>query len=342
MEPPNGGSTMSDPSYVPMPAPPPAPTAPEPPARTKRSGPVIVAIVAAVALIASIAAFALTRGGDAQAQPLALSFTQGQSQTYEIHQAIEADISAEVLGDQPFAMDVTQVVGWEVVSVAEDGTATIEVTVSEMSGTVNGAQIPAAPVPPIEMVIAPDGRIVSAGGLALGGAGQTQGFGFPGMGQLTPLLPDEGEAVEVGDSWTKEFSQEFPFGEGTIEFSATCTYERDETVDGREAAVIVTEMTVPLDLTLRFADLLEQLGPEAAGASGVDPALFADAQIAYGGEGTIVQTSFVDLQAQELLRSESSGSFDLQMSFSGIPGFDAVGANEVGFVGTFEQEMTLR
>jgi hypothetical protein len=56
------------------------------------------------------------------------------------------------------------------------------------------------------------------------------------MGQLTPLLPDEGEMVAVGDSWEKSFSQEFPFGEGTIEFTATSTYERDETVNGREAA----------------------------------------------------------------------------------------------------------
>jgi hypothetical protein len=326
----------------PMPAPPPEAAAPEPTARRRRSGPVIVAIVAVVALIAVAAAFTLTRGGDAQAQPLALSFTQGQSQTYEIHQTLEADIDSDALGDRPFAMDVTQVVGWEVVSVAEDGTATIEVTVSEMSGTVAGTPIPDTPVPPIEIVIASDGRVVSAGGLALGGAGQAQGLGFPGMGQLTPLLPDEGQAVEVGDSWTKEFSQEFPFGEGTIEFSATSTYERNETVDGREAAVIVTEMTVPLDLTLRFADLLEQLGPEASGASDLDPALFEDAEITYGGEGTVVQTSYVDLQAQELLRTEGSGTFDLVMGFSGIPGLEAAGATEVGFVGTFEQEVTLR
>ena len=333
---------MSDHPYTPMPAPPPEPARAESPAPRKRTGPLIGGIVAAIALVVGIAVVALTQGDSAEAQPLTLSFTQGQTQTYQIHQTMEADISSDVLGDQPMTMDITQVVGWEVVSVADDGTATIEVTVSEMSGTVNGTELPTTPVPPIEMVIAADGRIVSAGGLALGGAGQTQGFGFPGMGQLTPLLPDRGETVEVGDTWTKEFSQEFPFGEGTIGFSATSTYERDETVDGHEAAVIVTEMTVPMDFTLSFAALLEALGPTATGASGTDPSLFQEARITYRGEGTVAQTSFVDLQAQELLRTEGSGAFDLEMSFTGIPGLEAAGAAEVAFVGTFTQEMTLR
>src|SRR4029453_6150055 len=116
--------------------------------------------------------------------------------------------------------------------------------------------------------IASDGRVLSAGGLSLGGAGQTQGFGFPGMGQLTPILPDDGDAGSVGDTWDKEFSQDFPFGDGTIEYSATSTYLRNETVDGREAAVIQTQMTVPIDLTLDLAKLLDALDPEIAGAAG--------------------------------------------------------------------------
>jgi len=332
---------MSDSPQSTIPAPPPIPEPAAPaPAPSKRKALIAGAIVGVLILITGIAVYAFLQGDSAEAQPLALSFTQGESQTYEIHQTMDAEIASDVLGNQPMSMDITQVVGWEVVSVADDGTATIEVTVSEMSGTVNGIELPETPVSPIEMVIAPDGRIVSAGGLALGGAGQTQGFGFPGMGQLTPLLPDEGEIVAVGDTWEKEFSQDFPFGEGTIAFTATSTYERDETVDGREAAVIVTEMTVPMDFTMDFADLLESLGPEAAGLTGAD--LLDDAQISYGGEGAIKQTSFVDLEAQELLKTQSSGSFDIVMSFSGIPGLEVAGPAEVAFDGTFTQEMTLR
>jgi hypothetical protein len=328
------------------PIPPPLPSAPveetEPP--RKRKGLVAVAIGVAVVVLAGVAVFALTRSGTAEAQPLALAFEQGQNQTYEIDQTIDAEVASDVFGSESVSMDLSQVVSWEVTSVDQEGNATIEVTVSETSGTVNGEEIPQTEigtVPPVEIEIALDGRVISAGGLALGGAGQTQGFGFPGMGQLTPILPDAGEEVSVGDTWEKEFSQDFPFGEGTIDFSATSTYERDEEVNGTTAAVIVTDLTVPLDFTLSFADLLETLGPELAGATGSEQLdALGDASIAYGGQGAFTQTSFVDLEAKELLRTQSEGTFDIQMEFSGIPGVESAGT--VDFTGTFSQDLELR
>jgi hypothetical protein len=312
------------------------------PPPTRRRTPLVVAVaVVLLLLVIGAAVFAVTQGGDAEAQPLALSFTQGQEQTYAIHQTMEAQISSPLFGDQALSMDVTQVVGWRVVSVDGSGTATIEVTVSEMSGTLNGDEVPSTPAPPIEIEIAADGRVLSAGGLALGGAAETQGFGFPGMGQLTPILPDDGDAVSVGDTWDKEFSQDFPFGEGTIEFSASSTYARNETVNGRVAAVIETEMTVPLDVTLDLASLVAALGPELAGATGsgsLDD--LGDGKIAYAGGGTLTQTSFVDLAAAELLESQSEGEFEISMRFEGIPGI-ADAPVEMDFSGTFTQDLEL-
>jgi hypothetical protein len=327
------------------PIPPPPPSAPVEPAEPPgRRGPLVaVAIGVAVVVLAGVAVFALTRSDSAEAQPLAFAFEQGESQSYEIDQTIDAEIASDVFGSESISMDVSQLVSWEVTSVDGEGNATIEVTVSEVSGSLNGQPIPgdAASVPAVEIEIAPDGRVLSAGGLALGGAGQTQGFGFPGMGQVTPILPDEGEEVSVGDTWEKEFSQEFPFGEGTIEFSATSTYERDEEVNGRTAAVIVTDLTVPLDFTLSFSDLLETLGPELTGATGAGQLdALADASIDYGGQGAFTQTSFVDLEAKELLRTQSEGTFDIAMTFSGVPGLESAGT--VDFTGTFSQDLELR
>jgi hypothetical protein len=300
-----------------------------------------VAVGVVLLLVAGAAVFALTQGDSAEAQPLSLAFTEGDEQTYEIHQTMDAQISSPLFGDQDLSMDVTQVVGWRVVSVDGSGTATIEVTVSEMSGTLNGQEVPSTPAPPIEIEIAADGRVLSAGGLTLGGAAQTQGFGFPGMGQLTPILPDDGDAVAVGDTWDKEFSQDFPFGEGTIEFSATSTYARDETVDGREAAVIETEMTVPLDVTLDLAALVDALGPELAGATGSVPLDdLGGGKIGYSGGGTLTQTSFVDLAAGELLESQSEGEFEISMRLEGIPGI-ADAPVEMDFSGTFTQDLEL-
>jgi hypothetical protein len=50
----------------------------------------------------------------------------------------------------------------------------------------------------------------------------------------------------------------------------------------------------------------------------------------------------VDLAAHDLLKTQSSGDFDIAMSFTGIPGLGAAGPAEVAFDGTFTQEMTLR
>jgi hypothetical protein len=324
---------------VPMPAPPPAPE-PETPRRRPRV--IVLAVAVVLAVVASLVAFAITRSDTAEAQPLALSFTQGQERTYDVHQTMDANISSSLFGDQALSMDVTQVIGWKVLSVDDAGTATIEVTVSDVSGTLNGTEVPSAPAPAIEIRIAADGRVLSAGGLSLGGAVQTQGFGFPGMGQLTPILPDDGDAVSVGDTWDKEFSQDFPFGEGTIDFSATSTYVRNEIVNGREAAVIATQMTVPIDATLDLAELVDALGPEitgATGATGLDQ--LGDGSIAYLGRGTFTQTSFVDLDARELLKTHSRGRFDISMTLEGIPGL-AEGPVEMSFAGSFTQGLELR
>lgn len=329
---------MSDP-LVTDPIVPPPPPAPEVPAR-RRAGMVAGAVVVALALVAGAVAFVLLRDeSSAEARPLALAFTQGQSQTYTIHQTMQGQITSDLIGDMPMDLDTTQVVTWEVTSVDDDGVATIEMAVTEMSGTVNGMDIPASTgaVPPVEIVIAPDGRIVSAGGLALGGAGQTQGFGFPGMGQLTPILPDDGEAVAPGDSWDKEFSQDFPFGEGTISYTTSSTYDRNETLNGRDAAVIVTTMSVPIDFTMDFAEMLDAFGDDlgATGATGLQQ--LGDVSIAYSGSGDITQTSYVDLEAEELLRSESSGEFDISMEYRGMVGFEGT----MSFAGSFTQEMEV-
>jgi hypothetical protein len=329
-----------------QPAIPPPPDRSPPAPQRRRTGPIAISIGVVIALLIGATALALTQRGSAEAEPLALSFLEGQEQTYEIHQTMDGQISSELIGDQPFAMDLTQVVTWKVLSVDEEGLATIEVTVSEMSGSMNGAEIPSTPIPPVEIVIAPDGRVVSTGGFdlgALGGAGQTKGSGFPGMGQLTPILPDEGNEVAPGDSWEKEFSQELPFGSGAIEYTASSTYDRNETVNGRESAVIVTDFTVPFDLSIEFADVIDQLGNELSGltgSGGVDE--LGDASISMTGRGTFTQTSFVDLVAEELLRSQTSGEFELSMSLDGIPELGATGAVEMDFSGTFTQDLELR
>jgi hypothetical protein len=319
---------------------PPPPASTERPAgRSRRRGLVAGAIALAVALVAGSLVLVLGRGGSAEARPLALRFVAGESRTYELHQTMDGRVAADLFGEQAMTMEMTQVSTWDVVSVDAEGVATIEVTVTEFSGSMNGIEMPdsASSVPPIEFRVAPDGRILSAGGFALGGAAQTDGFGFPGMGQLTPILPDDGQAVAPGDTWEKEYAQEFPFGEGTIAFTSTNAYERNEEVNGREAAVIVSDVSVPLDFTIELDRMLEALGGEMpAGATGLDAV--ADATLAYAGGGEFSMTSWVDLEAKELLKSESAGDFDIEMRFEGLAGFEGA----MTFAGTFSQDLEVR
>ena len=335
-------SQTSTPGHPTLPPPPGGPQAtPEPQHRRRWIVPVAIGVV--VLLIAGVAWFAINRGDTAEAQPLALSFTQGQEQTYAIHTTMDAQMSSDAFGDQSLQMDLSETVGWKVTSVDEDRAATIEVTVSDLSGSLNGEPVPTEEIPPLEMKIAADGRVLSAGGIAFGGSRDTQGFGFPGMEQLTPILPDAGEKVSVGDSWEKTFSQDFPFGDGTVEFTASSTYARNETVDGREAAVIQTELSVPLDLTISLSELLKALGPELSGATGPGGHLgeLADASIAYDGHGSLSQTSWVDLEAKELLKTESDGDFDIDLGFQGIPGIGDAPV-DIAFTGTFTQSLDAR
>jgi hypothetical protein len=321
---------------------PPPPETPQAPSEPRRRGWIVpVAIAVAVLLVAGVAWAVLSRGDTAEAEPLALSFTQGEEQTYAIHVAMDANMSSDVFGEQPLEMDLSETVTWRVKSVDQDGTATIEITVSEVSGSLNGEPVPSTDIPSLEMVIASDGRVLSAGGIAFGGSPDTQGFGFPGMEQLTPILPDSGDAVSVGDTWEKTFSQDFPYGDGTIEFTASSTYLRNETVDGREAAVIESQMTVPLDLSINLSELLEALGPELAAATRADLGSLQDASIAYNGQGSLSQTSFVDLDAEELLRTRSDGDFDISLGFQGIPGIDEAPV-DIAFTGTFSQSLDVR
>src|ERR671938_130250 len=113
---------MSDRSFLP---PPPAAEPTDAPPRRRRTGIVVSAVVAVLALVGAFA-FVSTRGDDrAQAQALALSFTQGDSASYAIHLTMDGSVSGDAIGgDQPLDLDLTEHVTWSVTGVDEQGVAT--------------------------------------------------------------------------------------------------------------------------------------------------------------------------------------------------------------------------
>lgn len=312
------------------------PIPPEPPASRPRGPAFVVGTISlAIVLAAGFFVFRATRpetGGGART--LALSFSMGQTASYAISMSMNGTVDAAGLTGQPVDMDMSETISWTVTDVSPDGVATVRLDVSDVSGTFNGASAPtgATSMPSITMQIAPDGRILTAGGLSLSTEASSSGFGFPGMSQFTPLLP-EGK-VSPGDSWDKSFSQEFPFGDGKIEYRTHSTFEGYEDFHGTRAAVIRTQLEVPLDFTLNFADLLGALGGSntSTGPSGLTG--LEDASIDYGGQGSFTQKAWVDLNAEQMLKSDSTGSFDMTMSIEGVPDL-AVG--QMHFKGDFTQ-----
>jgi hypothetical protein len=183
--------------------------------------------------------------------------------------------------------------------------------------------------------VTPDGQIVDGNGLAFGATGSSGFGGFPGMDQVTPILPDH--EVAPGDEWDKHFSQTFPFGGGTIEYTAHSRFERYERVGNVRAAVVATSYTVPLDFSIDLADLAKAMGGNAGGLSGMGG---KDLTMTYGGSGTFNQTSWLDLEGRQLLKSASDGDFDMTISFPGLQ--EQLGTDEFHMQAAFSMAMTRR
>ena len=328
-------------TYTMLPAPPPVTEPPAP--RRRNRGFLVAALVVAILVVGGAEIVALD-GEEAQAGPLALAFTAGETQRYRIEQTMDVtlggDLAAGVTG--PMTIETAQTVSWEVTDVDADRVATVRVTSEDTSGSVNGIPIPSmGATPAIELRISASGRVLSVGGPALGGSSLDLSGGpfgqllqMPGSNQFTPLLPPDADA-QVGDSWDVSFSQDIPYGTGTVDVDATSTYDREETVDDAETAVIVTDSTIATDMRLDVDEIVDAL--VAAGVTGPTgmPDL-AGAGIVYEGSGTTTQTSWLDLDTRDLVKTSSEGDLDVTMSFEGFP--DVSGT--MTMTARFEQELT--
>ena len=310
---------------------------PEPPTHRRGRPQIVVAAVLALALIAGAGTYLFLRGrggaASGPATPLTLAFERGDETTYDLHMTMDGSLDMGSAGSQPLKMDVNESVGWRVVKVDKDGTATIRLSVGGVSGAVNGMPVPAdAGTGSSTLRITPDGRIVDSSGQTLGSTSGSPMGGFPGMDQVTPILPDH--PVAPGDSWDKRFSQELPFGQTKLEYTAHSTFDRYESVGGVRAAVITTTYEVPMRFSIDLGDVGSMFGAQGAPSPG------KKATIAYDGSGSFTQTSWLDLGSKQLLRGSSSGTFDLTMT---IPGLEAeTGTDSVSMSAEFTFDITRR
>lgn len=264
-------------------------------------------LLAALALVAG-AACSSPLGRAAASHPLLaaalkLKYTPGETITYGLGAATKLLVSVPGAGEQPVNSEFTATETLKVMSVDPDGTAAIDATISDLTGSANGKPIPAGTkIPTAHLKIAPDGRIVSAGSAAPGSVGSV-----PGGDQITPLLPSN--KVKPGDRWTRDYTRPNPFGAGTIDVHSTNQFVRYETIAGTKYAVIATSARVPFDLTVDLSRLASVLGISGGQAP--------SGSATYSGRVDPTLTSWINPADGELHEMKNSSAVDISMNVPG-------------------------
>jgi hypothetical protein len=270
-----------------------------------------VALLVVVALVAAAGAYlVLNRKSSAGGEALALSLVRDGSYSYDVHMEMGGTISAQ--GQQiPFNMQVDQTIGWKVESLDADGTATITVSTKIGSARINGQLGPPLPSQTSTIRVAKDGRILS-GGLEFRGF-ENSDFGslVPGSNQFLPLLPDQ--PVKPGDTWTKKFDQDLPFGMGRLRYSVDSSLLRYETIEGSRNAVLLSTLRLPLDMSIDLRKFLGSTGNSGQLPKGTNP------KMQFGGSLTMNQTAWFDQVHGELTKSSGEARFDMTIEFKDFP-----------------------
>jgi hypothetical protein len=312
---------------------------PATPPRRRRWRAVLVVALAVTLTAGGFFVLSRPRGPDVA---LALGFREGATYRYRLTMSTDGTIDTALV-DLPLVGEVTETVSYHVVDVAPDGAATIDVGIEDVSGSFSGQPIPASTDMEMRMVIGSDGELREVDGqpvpeaLQQGWADPSGAGGLPGM-QSFPLLPDG--PVGPGDEWVKDVEQPLPFGDGEIRLHSENEFVRYEDVGAVRTAVIESAITSPIDWTIDLAGLAE-LGRQLDGSDeGFVDVEGLPSSVSYRGRVEQDQTTWLDPDRGEVVRSELSGEFDITTRSEGGQGVGALfGALAVRMAG--EMQVTM-
>ena len=275
-----------------------------------------MAVALVVVLVAAAGGYAFfSRGSSSGGTAFALTLKRDKTYTYDIRISMDGAMSTQ--GQQvPLKMEMDQTIGWQVESTDSEGTATIAVTMQTRSAQFNGQPSPALPTQTTRIRVARDGRILSAD-FGLSGLGSNRpgdlGSLVPGTDQFMPLLPDH--PVKVGDTWTKAFDQDLPFGMGRLRYDVESSLLRYDVSNGKRMAVLLSTLRLPLNMSIDLKKILAATG-SAGGQTfpgGGNP------KMKFGGSVTMQQTAWFDQARGELYRSIGNAKFDMSIEFKDFP-----------------------
>ncbi len=241
-----------------------------------------------------------------QAQTLSLTYKTGDKYAYSIHVTGKENMTYGSTA-VPVNLDMTARETLTVRSVDSSGVADITLTTSTVTMTMsaNGVKNTTTGVTtsPVEMKVAADGRILSVNGTSVGGSLATLSGSLSGN-FVSAVLPDK--PVKPGDTWSKDYDQTFPGGEGTIHIATTSKYLRNESVSGVTTAVVETNSTTTFNLTI-------DLSKAPAGGTSPFPMFPSSSglkSITMTGTYTSDVTTWFDPAAHLVVRSHLSGTTD--------------------------------
>jgi len=143
-----------------------------------------------------------------------------------------------------------------ITAVESDGTADMTLTLSDLTikttgksadgSTTTSTTTQSNAIPPQQLRVTPDGRILSINGESIS---STSPFGvLAGSYLVYAVLPDT--AVKPGDKWSKSYDQAQPGGSSSVHVTTNSTYMRDESFHGVNAAVIETKSSADFTMNL--------------------------------------------------------------------------------------------
>jgi hypothetical protein len=255
---------------------------------------------------------------------LRLVFEEDGSATYRTElaavQVAETEAGPAAVGAEA-VYDVTH----RAVDVGSDGAA-VMVDLDPVSEAINGQAVPIDANPaPWRIVVAPEGAILdSARPIALEPV-EPDDSGAPIVltnpaAAINPFPFLATEPVAAGTGWVAGGAMPSPFGGGTVPFEVEGRLVRYELAAGIAAAVVECRVAVDIDVTVEGSEYLTGTGQS-------DVALPQEAALDYDAELRYVQQAWLEPASGQVLRSQITGTFVTDASWTGAPdeeGFEPV------------------
>jgi hypothetical protein len=280
----------------------------------------------ALLLVAVGALFFVLRGGEKVAAAVyTYAFQPGDVRNYEMVAKISMKSSGGPAATEPFEGEMRGRFGFKVIAKMEDGSGIVEMSMSDIRFEPASFPFP-TDAGTVRLGIAPDGRIKSVngtGGLmgAMGGVMQPSSgdTGNPSdtMGNqfLFPQFP--AEAVASGDEWETRTEETFPGTDQKIVITTKGRLGGGESTDYGDAVKVIHEIDMPMDVTMSFADVFNELGSQFGGAPAPPPDA-AGAAMSMKGAFNVDSESLVLRGTNDLVKMTGVMDMDMTMSLMGM------------------------